>query len=443
MSTNPLQLDLGDKRLDCRCNQLIDQLTRKPSASIPEACGSWKDTKAAYRFLTNEAVNPQKILAAHTQAIKSKLQQETGIILVPQDTTDCDYTSHPQTKGLGYLQGQRLFGIKVHTALAVSEYGTPLGILSQKQWVRPLSECEKRHHRVKEPLEQRESYRWITTLQEAAKIIPADKLAVVIGDREAAMYELFTTPRQSNIQLLVRAKDRDVQNGQGKLFTTMEGVKPAGTLKLRLQRIPNRPAREVDLMVRFALVSIVSSDQTQACSLWCVMLKEQPSPTTTEKPIFWVLLTTLPITTFAKAVKLAQWYTHRWVIERFHYCLKSGCKIEELQLQEESRLERAGVVYSLVAWKLLWLTYEAREHPRESCERVLSSEEWQILVKLTETKQPLHTPPTMREAVRMIAQLGGFLARKSDHDPGVKTLWRGLRRFTDMLTAWRIFKVLD
>ena len=92
----------------------------------------------------------------------------------------------------------------------------------------------------------------------------------------------------------------------------------------------------------------------------------------------------------------------------------------------------------MVAWRLLWLTYEARRHPEGSCEAVLPREQWEVLHRVVhKTREVPASPPGLREAVRQIARLGGFLARKGDGEPGVKTIWRGLRRLEDLVAGWR------
>jgi hypothetical protein len=435
------KLDLGDKRLNVRCNWLIDQLAKRPASSIPQVCGSWKDTKAAYRFFENESVDPEKIFLAHKIEVKQKIKAEQGVILVPQDTTDCDYTTHKKTKGLGYLQGEKIFGIKVHTALALSEKGTPLGILSQKRWIRNIAEIGKRRIRTKRAMSEKESNRWITTLQDVASNIPSNKEVVVMGDREADLYELFATKRARNVHLLVRAKhNRHLGHGQQRLFRKVRLAKTVGTIPVMVQKTPKQKAREATVQVSYTRVTIPSPDRQAKVSLW-VLAAEEMQPPKGEKAISWTLLTTVPILNFNQAVRVIGWYVKRWIIERFHYCLKSGCKIEELQLQEEKRLERAVAVYSIVAWRLLWMTYEAREHPDASYTEIMTDEEWDVLCTVSGSKKD--TPKTIHEGVRMMAKLGGFLARKGDKEPGVKTLWIGMRRFTDIMIAWHVLKKKD
>jgi hypothetical protein len=157
-----------------------------------------------------------------------------------------------------------------------------------------------------------------------------------------------------------------------------------------------------------------------------VLLVEDATPPAEGTPIRWLLLTTLPIESFEQAWQCVQWYNLRWLIERFHYTLKSGCRIEQLQLETAERLLNALATYSIVAWRLMWLVYRARLCPQDSCEVALQPVEWKLLRRKFEPKNRSKKPPTIRQAVHQIAQLGGFLARVGDGEPGLKTLWRGL-----------------
>ena len=105
---------------------------------------------------------------------------------------------------------------------------------------------------------------------------------------------------------------------------------------------------------------------------------------------------------------MVQWYSLRWLIERFHFTLNSGCRIEALQLETAGRLLNALATYSIVAWRLMWLTYAARLLPDASCATVLHPAEWKLLRRKFEPKNRSQMPPTIRQAVRWIAQLGGF-----------------------------------
>ena len=153
-----------------------------------------------------------------------------------------------------------------------------------------------------------------------------------------------------------------------------------------------------------------------------------------------MLLTTLPITTLEEGLQVLTWYTYRWRIERYHYTLKSSCQVEKLQLETADRLMRALAVYSIVALRLLSLTYQARQTPDAPCTVALSGSEWCALYAAVHktTKLP-QTPPDLKTAVLWIAKLGGFLSRKGDGQPGVKVIWRGFRRLEDLTSMWEIF----
>jgi len=148
-------------------------------------------------------------------------------------------------------------------------------------------------------------------------------------------------------------------------------------------------------------------------------------------------MSTHDVQSFEDASRVVGWYARRWLIERYNFVLKSGCRVEKLQLETQERLERALATYALVAWRLLWLTYEARKNPQAPCDCVLEACEWQVL-QLHNADQPTEPPPSLREAIGRIAQLGGFLARKGDGQPGVQVIWRGLARLGDLVAGYQL-----
>ena len=173
-----------------------------------------------------------------------------------------------------------------------------------------------------------------------------------------------------------------------------------------------------------------------------VILAQEESPPPGITPVRWLLFTTLAVNTFQEAVQCLQWYSYRWLVERYHFVLKSGCNLEKLQLGDGQRIHRALATYSIVAWSAsggLWITYQAREDPQGPCTSVLETHEWQSLYcTVHRTPIPPERPPTLQEAVRWIARLGGFLGRTHDGSPGVKTIWRGLRRLNDIANTWKL-----
>jgi hypothetical protein len=439
-------VDLGDRRLDRRLVKLVDDLLRTPEASVPQAAGDWAATKAAYRFWDNPRVQPGDIRAAHRDSTLERLTgQEDGPILALQDTTSFDFTDHPVTTGLGYLAHRQRSGIWLHSVLAVSDAGVPLGLIDQHTWTRDLATLGKRAQRNRKETADKESQRWLNALAATEAAVPVERTVVTVADREADFYDLFAARRRRGSHLLIRAKPRRrVRHVERLLGRAVRAHSAAGTMAVDLRRGDDRPPRRALLTIRFATLAVAPPSthprrKTLPHLKLTAILAEEENPPEGQDPVRWWLVTTLPIATLADAERAVRWYALRWLIERYHYVLKSGCRVERLQLETAERLERALATYAVVAWRLLWLTYEARRDPEASCESVLPREQWQVLHRVVrKTDQVPASPPGLREAVRQIARLGGFLARKGDGEPGVKTIWRGLRRLEDLVTGWKL-----
>jgi len=436
--------DFGDERLTNRFIQIVRDIAAKPEASIPQACGDESATKAAYRFLDNENVTPEAIRASHRDKTVERVKGYK-VVLAVQDTTSLNYAAHKATSGLGPIDGNGSNGMHVHSVLAVSSDGIPLGLVHQQVWSRDPEKKRSKEERKKLPIEEKESYRWLESVDATRKAMDSETHIITVADREADIFELFTLERPENMDLLIRAaQDRRVQVGDseiGKLWKSVEAVQPANqTMTIHLDHKPGMPARDVTLMVRWLTLSIMPSANKKKkhtpVTLTAILVTEVNTPEGVE-PLEWLLLTTLSVETFQQAAQCVLWYRFRWLIERYHFVLKSGCHLEKLQLETAERLERALALYCIVAWRLLHLTYLARVTPDASCEAVFQTYEWQALHAFTyQTNVIPSTPPSLHEATRLVAKLGGFLARKSDGEPGVQTIWRGLRRLDDLASMW-------
>jgi hypothetical protein len=437
--------EFGDTRLTDRLIDFVEAAAAHPAASIPEACGN-AGSKSAYRFFQNKRVEPAKILAPHA-ARTAQRAQAYPVVLAPQDTTTFSFNHHPATRGLGYVTSDRnSLGLLMHSVILLSPEGLPLGVLHEETWSRDPKDYGKRKRARQRPLQEKESLRWLTSVAAVEKALPEHSCVVVIGDQEADLFDLFAAPRQAHVHLLVRVcrSGRRVQHEDRYLKTALENSPPWGQVTLCLPRADDRPERPAVLTLRgLSLVVSPPRHHRQRARLspqkLQFLLADEEHPPAGEKPVRWLLVTTLPLESWADAVRCLTWYTYRWRIERFHYVLKSGCQIEQLQLETAERLQSAIACYSIVAMRLMWLTYESRQHPDRSCEGILATHEWQSLHATLHPREALlDQPPTLQEAVRMIAQLGGFLGRKRDGQPGLKTLWRGLRRLEDISTAWHL-----
>jgi hypothetical protein len=202
-----------------------------------------------------------------------------------------------------------------------------------------------------------------------------------------------------------------------------------------LEHKPGESARDVTFRLRWKTVSILppaNKKKKYALVTFTAILVTEEDPPEGVEPLQWLLLTTLPVETFQQAAQCVLWYRFRWLIERYHFVLKSGCHLEKLQLESA---ERALTTYCIVAWRLLYLTYLARKTPDISCDIFFQTHEWQALYAFSYQTNALPSSPLLLyEYTCLVAKLGSFLDRKSDGEPGVQTIWRGLRRLDDLST---------
>lgn len=440
---------LGDQRLTARLVAVATAVAEHPGQSLPFACGTWAATKGAYRFFGNEAVDPADIIAAHRSAT---LERVSGyrVVLAVQDTTYCNFSTHPATRGLGPLCNPGTLGFCVHSCLAVAPEGLPLGLLGQELWVRPNdSDQPKRDHRGKRSTDGKESARWHAMLGSSTQGIPAGTRVVTVADREGDIFEFFTEAARLSQDILVRAiYNRKLQDEEGYLWDAVERAQTLGYLDIAVPRGEKKPARPAQLELRSAQVTLKPPKYKPAKALppvtLTVVLAREHTPPDGEEAICWLLLTSLSALDEEQAKTCVRWYSHRWKIEQFHYTLKSGCHIEELQLEDVQRLHRAIAVYSVVAWRLLNLTFAARITPQLPCTQALTPTEWQTLYRVVHRTRTLpDAPPDLQTAVLWIARLGGFLGRRGDGAPGVKVLWRGFRRLQDISDAWEFLRTVD
>jgi Transposase DNA-binding/Transposase Tn5 dimerisation domain len=437
----PEHVQLGEKRLNARFLKLVDDFSKDPTASIPEASGGWPGSKAAYRFFDNPRVRPRDIRAALRRDALDFLPPD-GPILAIQDTTSFDFTAHPATDGLGYLDHPKRRGLLMHSVLAVTPEGVPCGLLDQQTWARDPAELGKSGDRRKKATAAKESRRWLGALAATEAALPAGREVITVADREADIYDLFAQPRRPGSHLLIRVKPaRGVRHPERLLGPAVRSSPARGTMTVELRRADDRPPRQAVLTIRYLALEVAPPANRPGraglphVALTAILVEEEHPPAGQEA-VRWWLVTSLPIRTTADAERAVRYYALRWLVERYHFVMKSGCRVERLQLETAGRIDRAVATYSAVAWRLLWLTYEARRHPEESSGRVLTREELEVLCRLTGVASD--APPTLRDAVRGIARLGGFLGRKGDGEPGVKTLWRGLRRLNDMVAGYRL-----
>jgi hypothetical protein len=435
-------VQLGDARLNRRLIKMVEDFACNPESSVPKACQTWAATRGSYEFWDNARVNADDIIQAHKKSTIERLRCKDTILAI-QDTTDLDFTKHPKTKGLGHLDHPALSGMKVHSCLTVSLDGVPQGLIHQKVWTRDPKTKGKKHQRRKLETKDKESQRWLDTLQASQEAIPEGVKVITVADREADIYDLFAMPRREGVHLLIRLSyNRRVEHEARYLWDAIRKSEVIGELEVQVGRKGDQPSRYASLSIKIAHLPI-KAPRNRKGNLpdipVYIVLAEEENPPPGVKPLCWLLLATFPVTSLQEAIECIKYYSYRWLVERYHFVLKSGCNVEELQLEEASRLHRAFATYCIVAWRLLWLTYEARYNPDMPCDRVLDLDEWQSLYCTTHNTPILpRKPPSLHDAVLWIAKLGGFLGRKHDGEPGVKTIWRGLGSLHHIASTWKL-----
>ena len=443
------QAQLGDQRRRQRLLVVARDFYARPQSNVPQSCdGDRAKTKAAYRLFDHPQMHMETVLESHYAATAARVAQH-AVVLAAQDTTSLNYSTHPATERLGPISTRKdgVLGLLVHDTMAFNREGTPLGLLDLQCWARDPKQFRKRHRRRQLPLEEKESVKWLRSLEALARVqrqCPHTQI-VSVGDREADIYELFVwaTQEPGRPQLLVRAEhNRRVQDEHGHLWKQMAAQPVAGIQPISLPRRAARAARTAELEVRFGPVEL-RAPQTRAklpnVRVWAVWARERHAPAGAE-PVEWMLLTTVPVENFAQACQMLEWYTRRWGIEVFHRTLKSGCQIETRQLGRADRIEACLAIDLVVAWRIFHLTKLGRETPEVPCTVYFEEIEWKALVGfLRKDPVPPPQPPSLREAIRMVASLGGFLGRKGDGEPGTQTIWLGLQRLDDISGAWKVF----
>lgn len=415
--------DMGDARLTKRLVKLADRLGDAPSASIPGACNGRAETQAAYRLFDQareekRGLGWEEVLAPHMARTETRMA-EHPVVLCLQDTTELDFNGQDMD-GLGRLSYEAQRGMYLHPTYVVTPQRLPLGIVDAWMWARPL--------------EISESQRWIegyARLAERAGHLPATRL-VYVADREADILELMQRAHTLGhpADYLLRAQHNRCLPQGGKLWPAVLAATPLGDIEFTLPERLNRPARAVRQTLHVRPVDLPDG-QGGMMPVTCLIARETGVPEG-QKAVEWRLLTNRVVATLEEAAQLIDWYRCRWEIETLFHVLKNGCRVESLQLGHVRKLELALAIYLVVAWRLAHLTRLGRILPDLPASAVFEQTEWQAAWLLAE-KPPPRKMPTLREVIRRIAMLGGFLARKGDGEPGVKTLWQGYTRLSSFV----------
>jgi hypothetical protein len=448
-----LGIDLGDKRLNRRSQLVMEALAANPEASVNAACEGWSDTLAAYRFFNNSAVTPEQLLQPHLEATQRRMRGQS-VVLIVQDTTELDFTKHP-TDDAQCLNTEQRFGLYEHVHLAVTPDKLCLGVVGSEFFDRAPESLGKADERRTLPIEEKESFRWLQGYRLACQLAaecPQTQI-VSVADREADIYDIFVESQQQTgprADYIIRAKEdrstleRDPEAGPAvycKVRDEVSRSKLRATRTIELSQTPKRAARQAYLEIRAITVPVKpphARSQLPSVTHNVVLVEEVGGPGD-GTDVSWLLLTTLPIETLEEILLVIDYYVARWVVEIYFRTLKTGCRVEDIQLETNHRLKNCLAFYKIIAWRILFLTYLNRTCPKLPCTAVFAESEWKSVWRVVKKKPLPKKPPVLSDFMRLLTQLGGYNNRATETAPGPQPLWIGLRRMTDFATAWLAF----
>lgn len=442
-------IHLGDERLDRRIAVLAGRLAASPALSVSGACAGWAETMAGYRLVHSEEVTLDKVLHPHREATLERARACGESLLLVQDTTELDYTTHKSMHGAGPLSSVNRRGFFLHNHLLIAEESAvPLGLCGAQILTRTDAEHGKAMLRKKLPLKAKESMRWMLGYSQAcavAQALPTQEV-IMVADRECDIYEIFAEHDRLLLknaplaQFIIRASaDRNL--GKAMLFATAKAAPLLGAYELEVQpkvlskktpagsrRRHLREGRKKAIMeVRATRVKLPapyrSHTKLPAVELTVILACEKDPPEG-QSAICWVLLSTLPSETLSAALRILRAYTLRWRVEEFHRILKTGCRVEALSFVEATSIHALLAMYMIVAWRILYLRDFARACPESPGSVFFTQAEWKSAC-IMKRRSLEHAPP-LGELMRIVAAFGGYHGHKNDPPPGPELLWRGL-----------------
>ena len=421
-------VQLHDIRRTRRAVKAASSLAENPLGSLPAQLHTWKETKAVYRLLDEPDVTFAALMQPHLQQTREQALSSPVVLLV-QDTTDIDLSHRRKISGVGQKGLERGRGFFVQTVLAVRpEMREVLGCIAQEPFVRiPAPEGEQRYQRRQR--EKRETDIWMRQVQAIGTPESASRW-VHVGDRGADMFPFFQACRSTQTHFLVRAaQNRRVEGCDEAISYSLTQARAFPSQASRPFEVParhGRQARSTQLQLAFGQLTLLPPQNAPRAgqdpmTVWVIRVWEEQAPAG-EEPLEWILLTSVPTTTLEQAWERVDWYQCRWLVEDYHQCLKSGCRIEERQLQTVDGLMRLLGLLSPLAVRLLQVRAVAREDPERPAHQVIEP-----LMLAVLAQRSAHSPATMTVGTfwTEVARLGGYLARRHDGPPGWRTIWKG------------------
>ena len=436
--------EFGDERLDRRLVHIAKLIGASPGASFPAAAGNDANLEATYRFLNNERVTPEEILAPHVrQTVRRATQVEC--VVVAHDTTEFNFGRF-EREDLGCVGRGKSFGFYGHFSLAVDlATREPLGLVAIRTHER-RADKGRRGHQALQSATDNEFHRWLDGAVEADELLRPHITPIHVMDREGDSYALMAELARRGLRFVIRMAGQK-RKTDGECETVGEALVGLDVLAERevpitarrpsalptyRKNFPERNARLARLQITATRVTLLRPDSSSRSPVKLLTLNVvhvfEPEPPDGEPAVEWRLWTTEPVDTADQVLAVVDAYRCRWLIEEYNKALKTGCAFEKRQLESKAALLNALAVLAPIAWRLLLLRTLARDDARTSATRALTPVQLRCLAFALRQLQrpPLPRAPTVRDAMLGVAGLGGHI--KNNGDPGWIVLGRGFEK---------------
>jgi hypothetical protein len=447
---------LGDERRTRRLQAIARRLEDDPRTAFPNSLQSTAELEGFYRLVNNLAFGARDILEPHRQRTLERASK-AGAVLVVHDTTAAEFSGRTPRRGLG-VTTEGKHGFLAHVALVVSatESTIPLGVLGLDTFTRTgekWREAKKTRSKVRDD-PGRESLRWWRAVQAVELARQGRFEAIHIMDAEADFYELLCQMHDQGTRFVVRVgqQKRTVKDGDDdvSLREIADRLEPMARReveltsrqyaerrpKSQLKKHPPRDARRANLAIASTTLELkqtkYSAIEGGSVRLNLVRIWE-PNPPKGAPAVEWLLLTSEPATTRAELIAIVDMYRARWIIEEFFKALKTGCSLEQRQLDSYNALQRMLALFVPIAYRLLLLRGMERRRCNASPATAFSVVELRIMRSHDATREM--TPmKTLADAMLYLARMGGHL--KSNGPPGWQTLARGYQELSARCAGW-------
>lgn len=436
------QAQLGDTRRTKRLVAMAAKAAANPNGKVTAVFDDGAEREGAFRLLENEDAAPDAVATAAHAATARRCDGEP-YVWVPLDGSSLNITDRTGKKGLGVVGARSIGaqGLCVMSAIAVARNGTPLGLCGQRFWARKNRSTRRARKKDTRRLEEKETRYWLDVINHVEAVFaehaPGTRPWHQLDRGGDAWPVLLDAWQQGRLVTVRAAHDRRIvtdDNRKRYLWEQVRSQPVAAIYELEIPSGVKRTARTARLSVQFSPVRLDLRDlrtkRHHHAVLQAVLVRELDSTPDGEEPLEWMLLTTAKVENAHDALMVLAGYSQRWRIEEFHKVWKTGaCRVEETQLRADDHIARWATILASVAMRLLRLTYLARRTPDAPATVELSDAEVQAVLLL---RNPPNTKPReiprIADAVRWIAELGGYTGKSSGGPPGPLVLARGLHR---------------